>query len=166
VVADTGAVLASLASDRCYVAGWSGGGPHALACAAALPGVLATLVMAGVAPHDAEGLDWLAGMGQSNLDEFAAADGGEAPLRAFLEAEELAEVTAADILESFGSLLPPVDMAVLTDELGGDLAAGIRFGLRPGIDGWLDDDVAFVAPWGFDIASIEPPVSLWQGSAT
>jgi pimeloyl-ACP methyl ester carboxylesterase len=48
VVSDTKAVLHALRADRCVVAGWSGGGAHALACAARLPGVSATLVIAGV----------------------------------------------------------------------------------------------------------------------
>ena len=166
VVADTQAVLDALGADRCVVAGWSGGGPHALACAARLPGVAAALVIAGVAPSDAEGLDWLAGMGQDNLDEFAAAVAGEAALRAFLEAqrEHLAEVTVDQVVTSLESLLPAVDRAVLTDEFGEDIAATFRAAVRTGVDGWLDDDLAFVAPWGFDLHEIEVPTALWQGS--
>ena len=54
VVADTRAVLDALGVARCYVAGWSGGGPHALACGARLAErVDAVLVIAGVAPYQA-----------------------------------------------------------------------------------------------------------------
>jgi pimeloyl-ACP methyl ester carboxylesterase len=166
VVADTGAVLAELGAPRCFVAGWSGGGPHALACAAGLPGVAATVVIAGVAPSGAEGLDWLDGMGQANLDEFAAAAEGEEALRRFLDPERhgLAEVTAEGLLSGLDTLLPAVDRAVVTEEFGEDLAASIREGLRTSADGWLDDDLAFLQPWGFELSSIDTPVAVWQGS--
>ena len=63
------------------------------------------------------------------------------------------------------SLLPDVDRAVLTDEFGEDLALQFHEGLRNGITGWLDDDLAFTRGWGFDLAEIRRPITLWQGSA-
>lgn len=167
VVDDTAAVLASLGVDRCLVAGWSGGGPHALACAARLDAAAAVLVVAAVAPSEAEGLDWLAGMGQDNVDEFSAAVAGEATLIPHLRtlAGPMKDVTGADVADALAGLLPDVDRAVLTDEFAEDLAASTREGLRNGIDGWLDDDLAFAQPWGFDLAEIRLPVTLWQGSA-
>ena len=166
VVADTGAVLRALGADRCVMAGWSGGGPHALACAARLPGVSATLVIAGVAPSDGAGLDWMAGMGQGNIDEFGAAIEGPSALRDFLdgEREQLKEVSAENIVVSLESLLPEVDRAVLTDEFAEDIAASFHEGLREGVDGWLDDDLAFVSPWGFDLDEISTATAIWQGS--
>ena len=167
VVDDIAAVLNAIGAERCLVAGWSGGGPHALACGAHLDAAAAVLVIAGVAPRGAHGLDWLDGMGADNLAEFGAAMEGEAPLRQFLEAvrPELVDVTPAGIVESIASLLPDVDRAVLTDEFGEDLAASFHEGLRIGVDGWLDDDLAFVRPWGFELGDIRTPVALWQGSA-
>jgi pimeloyl-ACP methyl ester carboxylesterase len=54
VAQDTAAVLDDLGADSFVTAGWSGGGPHALACAAALPGrCLAAASIAGVAPYPA-----------------------------------------------------------------------------------------------------------------
>lgn len=168
VVADTRAVLDAIGVARCYVAGWSGGGPHALACGARLAErVDAVLVIAGVAPYQAEGLDFLAGMGADNVVEFGKAVEGEAALRSWMEGEgaQLREVTAADIVTAMSSLLPPVDREVLTEEFGEDMAAGFREGLRVGIDGWLDDDLAFTQPWGFALDEIATPTVLWQGSA-
>nr|WP_284290360.1 alpha/beta fold hydrolase [Angustibacter aerolatus] len=83
---DVAVLLDDLGLDTFVTWGSSGGGPHALACAALLPGrCLAAASVAGVAPYRAEGLDWLAGMGQDNLDEFGAAASGEATLRPWLE---------------------------------------------------------------------------------
>jgi len=166
VVFDTDAVLQALCADRCVVVGWSGGGPHALACAARLPRVSATLVIAGAAPADGDGLDWMAGMGQGNVDEFGAAKQGPGALRDFLDGEHghLKQVSAENILASLESLLPEVDRAVLTDEFAEDIAAGFHEGLRDGVDGWLDDDLAFMVPWGFDLGEIDTPTAIWQGS--
>jgi pimeloyl-ACP methyl ester carboxylesterase len=167
VVTDTAEVLAALGLEECLVAGWSGGGPHALACAARLAGVRAALVIAGVAPYRADGLDFLAGMGEDNVAEFGAALEGNDALHKFLTQlhPELKDVRPEGILESLHSLLPDVDRAVLTDEFGEDMAAGVREGLRLGIDGWFDDDMAFVRSWGFGLDEVRVPTSLWQGDA-
>jgi pimeloyl-ACP methyl ester carboxylesterase len=165
VVGDTEAVLASIGADRAYVAGWSGGGPHALACAARMPQAIATLVIAGVAPAGLPDLEFLDGMGQDNLDEFGAAFTGEADLRPYLDAQrpELVGVTAEGVIASMATLLPPVDRAVLTEEFGADLATSFGDALQVSVDGWLDDDLAFVQGWGFALDEITTPVHLWQG---
>jgi pimeloyl-ACP methyl ester carboxylesterase len=167
VVADTDAVLAALGAERCLTMGWSGGGPHALACGARLGATAAVLVVAGVAPYEADGLDWMAGMGEDNVVEFSAAVQGEDQLRPYLlrEGEPLRNIQAADIVASMESLLPGVDRAVLTGEFGEDMAAGFREAMRTGVDGWLDDDLAFARPWGFSLSEIAVPTMIWQGSA-
>ncbi len=166
VVEDTVSLLEAIGADRCIVAGWSGGGPHALACAARLPAAVAVLVIAGVAPYDADGLDWMAGMGEENVAEFSAAAAGEEQLRPFLDQvhPHLESVDAAGIVSSLASLLPEVDRAVLTDEFGEDMAASFHEALRTGVDGWLDDDLAFIEPWGFELAELSAPTMIWQGS--
>lgn len=166
VVADTADLLAHLKADRCLIAGWSGGGPHALACAARLDASAAVLVIAGVAPFDAPGLDFMAGMGEDNVTEFGAALAGEESLRLLLTGirPQLAEATAAHIVTSLASLLPPVDRAVLVDEFGEDMAASFHEAMRTGVDGWLDDDLAFTRPWGFDLGEVACPAAVWQGS--
>jgi pimeloyl-ACP methyl ester carboxylesterase len=166
VVVDIAEVLDALDADRCLIAGWSGGGPHALACGARLDAAAAVLVIAGVAPHDAAGLDWMAGMGEENVTEFGAANGGEQSLAPYLDEvrEHLKEVTLDGVIASLDTLLPDVDRAVLTDEFGEDMVASFREALRIGADGWLDDDLAFVKPWGFALEEISVPTSVWQGS--
>ena len=108
VAADVAEILDALDVETFITWGRSGGGPHALACAALLPGrCLAAASIAGVAPRDADGLDWTAGMGPENVAEFGAAERGSAELTAFLEkdAAVLATVTGADIIEGLGGLI-------------------------------------------------------------
>jgi pimeloyl-ACP methyl ester carboxylesterase len=167
VADDTAAVLAAIGAERCLIAGWSGGGPHALACGARLGATAAVLVIAGVAPYPAAGLDWMAGMGEENVVEFSTALRGEAELRPYLvkQAEQLREVTAGQIIAALETVLPDVDRAVLTGEVGDDMAASFREAVRVSVDGWLDDDLAFTQGWGFDLAEITVPTMIWQGSA-
>lgn len=165
VVGDTAAMLADLGAGECVIAGHSGGGPHALACAARLAGVRGALVIAGVGPGDADDLPFLDGMGEENVVEFGEAAAGEEALRRYLDAQraDLAGATADDIVRSLATILPAADVAVLTGEYGEDMAAAFAEGLRLGVDGWLDDDLAFLAPWGFELSEIRVPVTLWQG---
>jgi pimeloyl-ACP methyl ester carboxylesterase len=164
--ADVACVLDALGVDTCVTAGWSGGGPHALACAALLPDrVRAAATIAGVAPHDAEGLEWSAGMGRENLDEFGLARRGPGPLLAFLQdaGQGLMRTTGPELAGALGDLVDDVDRAALTGPTADDVAAQFRDGLRGGVLGWLDDDLAFVRPWGIDVAAIRIPVTIWQG---
>jgi pimeloyl-ACP methyl ester carboxylesterase len=167
VVSDTAAVLDRLDAETCLVAGWSGGGPHALACGALLPDrVRGVLCIAGVAPYAADGLDFMAGMGQDNIEEFGAALEGEEVLRHALDAQrpEMLHLTADQVVAALGDLVPPVDVAVLTGEVAEDLASEFRQALSVGVDGWVDDDLAFTRPWGFELADVAVPTYLWQGS--
>jgi pimeloyl-ACP methyl ester carboxylesterase len=163
---DTAAIAGQLGADRFYVAGASGGGPHALACAALLPDqVLACTTVASVAPFEAEGLDFLDGMGAENIEEFAAAVAGSAGLQDYLERQlpVLSEVTGEQVAAALGDVVSPVDVATLTGEFAEYLAASIRSALASGIWGWHDDDLAFVTPWGFELADLRVPVFIWQG---
>ena len=151
--ADLAAVLDALGIAEFVTVGWSGGGPHALACAALLPGrCLAAATMAGAAPYQAEGLDWWQGMGSENLAEFQAALAGPEALTSFLEpaAREMASLTGAD---------------ALTGEFADYLAASFRAAVAGGVAGWRDDDLAFVTDWGFTMADAAAgaPVAVWQG---
>jgi len=166
--ADLAAVLDAVGAGEFVTVGWSGGGPHALACAALLPGrCLAAASMAGVAPYGADGLDWLAGMGAENIEEFSAAQAGAEALTSFLEpaAREMAAMTAADVTAGLGDLVSAADQAAVTGEFADYLAASFRAAVAGGVAGWRDDDFAFIADWGFTMADVGAgtPVAVWQG---
>jgi pimeloyl-ACP methyl ester carboxylesterase len=166
VVGDTEAVADAFGAERFLVFGESGGGPYALGCAAILPArVVAAVSMSGPAPFNAEGLDFMAGMGQDNIDEFNAALAGELPLRTYLsdQREALLATSSQTLHEVLESLLSLVDKAVLTGDLVDWVHAASIRGLEPGCDGWLDDDAASVRPWGFDMSDIRVPVLIQAG---
>lgn len=164
--ADTAAILDLLGLDEFVTAGWSGGGPHALACAALLPErCTAVATLAGVGPFGAPDLDFLDGMGPENVEEIGAALAGEGPLRAWMaeHGEPHRHVTGEQIAEALGGLVPPIDRAQLVGGYADHLAAEFRRALARGFDGWVDDDLAFTADWGFDVGAIAAPVDVWQG---
>jgi pimeloyl-ACP methyl ester carboxylesterase len=161
-VAEGVAALADeLGVERFATWGISGGAPHALACAALLPErVVAAAVVGSPAPYDAEGLDWFAGQGEGNVAEHEAAAQGEETLRPLLEAEAAATLSGEST--GFETLLSPPDRAILPrlqDFLGRTFVEAISTGL----DGWVDDDLAFVRPWGFELSQVAVPVVLVHG---
>ena len=169
---DVATVADALGAARFYVAGHSGGGAHALACAALLPDrVIAAATIAGAAPRDADGLDWLAGQGEENVEEFQAALEGGDRLRALLEQwrdEMLGDAQAPaggedDPTAALGSLVSDADRAAITPETSAFATRRRRHALAPGIWGWFDDDITETRPWGFELADIRVPTTVWHG---
>jgi len=163
---DIEAVCDELGLERICVWGISGGGPHALAAAALLPErVAAAASLASVAPYGADGLDWLAGMGELNVEEFGVIFEGEEAQRASMEKqrEGLLSARPEELVEQWQTLLGPADREVATGEFAAELLDHMRAGIEAGGDGWLDDDLVFVKPWGFDVAAIRVPVLVWHG---
>ena len=158
---DIAAIADALGVGRYAVYGGSGGGPHALANAVRPERVVAVAALASVAPWGADGLDWLDGMGQDNLDEFGATLEGEEPLRRYLEEQREAMLGGSPeaIAESLTSLLCPPDLACLTGDLARYFYEQIAEALRSGVDGWVEDDFVFVKPWGFEFDEVERPGS-------
>jgi pimeloyl-ACP methyl ester carboxylesterase len=138
-----------------------------LACAAMLPDrVVAAASLASVAPYDAPGLDFFEGMGPGNIEEFGlVASGGEEASRPLTEqqAQEIVDATPQQLLEAMAPYLTPEDAAEMQRPLGPIMHAQMRDGLVDGADGWVDDNLLGVQPWGFDLSSIRVPVLLWQG---
>jgi pimeloyl-ACP methyl ester carboxylesterase len=145
-------VADALGVERFAVMGHSGGGSHALACGALLPErVLGVISVAALAPFGAEGLDWFAGMSDSGVASLrAAAEGMEAKKRYQAEPEHDPEMFTP---EDHAALSGP--WAWLLDVVGPAVEAG------PG--GLIDDDLAYVAPWGFEPAQVTAPTLLLHG---
>ena len=146
---DVAQVADALGIDRFATMGASGGGPHALACAALLPGrVTGVACLAGIAPFTGEP-GWFAGM--TAPGGLRAATGGRAARARYAETDEFD-------LESF----TPADWAAL-DGAWSSLGDDAQRAGQAGPEGLVDDDVAFVTAWGVDLARITAPVVLVQG---
>jgi pimeloyl-ACP methyl ester carboxylesterase len=161
--ADVRTISQAVGFERCAVWGLSGGGPHALACAALLGDLVAAVATIGsAAPPDGPGFD---------LDEE---DRKERELflsdRATWEREArewLAENLRWSSLDEFAEKLSagksPGDRAALHGEFGAWLYRAAQAALAPGEEGWMEDEVAYYLPWGFDLLSISVPVKVWHG---
>jgi pimeloyl-ACP methyl ester carboxylesterase len=168
---DVAALADELGLDRFGVIGGSGGGPHVLACAALLPDrVVRAACVVGVAPFGSAGLDedeWLAGMDPQNVKEFNWARAGEDVLvpeleREHREAEERVAEDPSRLLEGFelsesdrAEMARPEAMQVIRESTFEEAVNGVG--------GWADDDLAFLEPWGFDVAAISVPVLIRYG---
>ncbi|MEU4396869.1 alpha/beta hydrolase [Kribbella sp. NPDC023855] len=129
---------------RFGVFGGSGGGPHALACAALLGDrVTSCAVLSGVKPAD---------VGVPVLEE------GE--LRGRI-AEVAAEIMGR--IDGGGPELPNGAGPAARDD--SDAMARLRATFVDSVDGWVDDTFALARSWGFELATITAPVGLWSGTA-
>jgi len=154
---DIAAIADALELDRFPIFGVSGGGPHTLAFVARHPDrVVRAAALASLAPRDADGLDWTAGMGDGNRASAAEAIRGVEALTAHLDRSRSVQVS---------SLMPANDQAILArPEIGEMIRTAFAEAIRPGIAGWVDDVLAlFGLPWGFDPATVTRPVRLWHG---
>jgi pimeloyl-ACP methyl ester carboxylesterase len=171
-VDDVVALADHLGLEQFGVTGGSGGGSHALACAALLPDrVVRATCQVGVAPLGNPGLDqesWLAGMDPENVKEFGWAVAGEEVLIPELEAEH-ERITARVAVDPSAVL----DAFELSDSDREELARRERVQIireswaehsALGVEGWADDDLAHIRPWGFDLDRISIPVLVWYGA--
>ena len=163
---DGAALLDAVGHEHFVTAGWSGGGPRALACAGVLTGrCRAAASLAGPAPFDAVGLDFTAGMGEDNARDFELCVRDPDRFRAECEqgAHEYEMLTGETMAARLAGLLSTVDAESLSPELADWLAVSFREGYGKGADGAVADNLQLVRPWGFSVGAIKVPVSVWHG---
>lgn len=164
--ADVADIAEFLKLEEFSVVGRSGGGPHALACAARLPDrVRSAAVLVSLAPPDAPELDWFEGMTESNVREYRNARENLTLLQSNLV--QNADAMRADpmaLLTDLDNEMPDVDRQVVADAgIRRMLHDNFRTAIEKNADGWIDDAIAFTMPWGFDTQAITVPTLLWHG---
>lgn len=168
--ADVLAVADALGLDRFAVVGGSGGGPHALACAALLGDRVSRVAcQSSLAPLGERGLArerWLDGMDPEIAAELEWAEAGETVLTGEMEAAQALMQRRVD--EDPGALLgaeaPDGDVRFLVrPEVVEAFRRIVPEQARHGVGGSVDDTLAFASDWGFDLAQIDVPVLLTYG---
>jgi pimeloyl-ACP methyl ester carboxylesterase len=168
VAADVRTVADAYGLRKFAVVGRSGGGPHALACAALLPErTTRAAVLVSLAPRGAEGLDWFDGMALSNVIEFTAASNGYEGIAAHTKAvADAIRADPASLITRLQAELPDPDKRVVADRgIQSMLVETYAEAMRASDYGWIDDALAFCSPWGFDLAALTVPVLLWHGAS-
>jgi pimeloyl-ACP methyl ester carboxylesterase len=164
---DVSAIAHAFGIERLAVWGISGGGPHALACAALLPDLVpAVASLCSPAPYGSDGLDFFTGMGEDNAADVQLLldDPEAARKKCRVDRKDMLAATPEGIHQGLASLLSPTDAHALTVEVATELVTAIQSGLAPGDEGWWEDNVAEMEPWGFSLADIQIPVQLWHGA--
>jgi len=163
---DVRAISRTLGFERCAVWGFSGGGPHALACAALLPDLVSAAASIGsMAPPDAPGFDFLDAMVGSNREdiELMRADRELWERSSRGDREQVLAMTAADLADAWSEGTSAGDGELLHTPFGAWLHRAVVAGIEPTADGWIDDSVAFDTAWGIEPATIAVPVRVWHG---
>jgi pimeloyl-ACP methyl ester carboxylesterase len=165
--ADVRRLSEAVGFERCVVWGFSGGGPHALACGALLEDLVAAVATVGSpAPLDAPGVDFLADRSEEDRadHELFLSDRAEWERQGEQQRKELLAMSPGELAEQWSAGKSPADGAVLRGDFGVWLHRASQAAVASGIDGWTGDDIAlFHSPWGFDPASISIPVKVWHG---
>ncbi|AUG79188.1 alpha/beta hydrolase [Kitasatospora sp. MMS16-BH015] len=165
--ADVTAIADAFSLRDFAVLGRSGGGPHALACAALLPDrVRRVAALVSLAPRHADGLDWYGGMTASNVRAYREIERG---LQHIADSLQLRSQRLRDdptgLINGLVSELPPTDRTLVADAgIRRMLLSTFRQAFRQNADGWIDDMLAFTTDWGFKVEDIAVPTRLWHGA--
>lgn len=167
---DVRTIADALRLEKFAVIGGSGGGPHALACAALLSGrVERVACQSSLAPLGQFGLsraEWLDGMDPESAAELAWAEAGEETLTDAMErAQRLMERRiSSEPGALIGQEASPANVEfLLRPEVIEAFRRIVPEQARSGVGGSVDDILAFVGDWGFELESIAMPVLLTYG---
>jgi pimeloyl-ACP methyl ester carboxylesterase len=162
----TAAAIDELGIDRFAVIGVSGGGPYALACGAALP----DRVMAVITGAGSSGFDEAVDGAQFEVEELdltreqavRPTPEGRQALAHFYD-PEIERLRGADV-DAFMNWIGEDPVAATPEQRATAtyVLEAVQEGIRPGRDGWLDDGLAIVRPWGFELADVRQPVAVWH----
>jgi pimeloyl-ACP methyl ester carboxylesterase len=161
---DVAAVAEALEFERFLVVGSSGGGPHALACAAELGdrvlGCAAVASAAPLVPSEVEGL-----IGVNREAQRVLAERGRPGMVDFLG--ELRGHLLADVIGTLDVQLADAPTADIEWNQREDVQKvrreAILEALRPGVQGWVDDSVSiFGDDWGFELGSVTCRIRFWH----
>ena len=165
--ADTATVADALGIERFGVYGVSGGGPHSLACAALLGDRVArTACVVGVGPFAVPDLEFYDGLNELSVAEFEIALRGRAAMEEYVEPFVAATRSVSSaVMDEWGAELPEPDREAYygTPQARALLERALAESMAVSGSGWVDDGLAFVAPWGFELAQIGTPVAIWAG---
>ncbi len=165
VVSDTRAALEHFGVERCMIIGVSGGGPHALACAARLSGASNATIICGVGPAAEMGTERFIGQSAYFRALVDAWQAGREQVRELLAPTwNVSALTPQGFITRMASRLPPADQAVIDDAYAEHFVANLQEAMRQSLDGLVDDQIAIVSPWGFDLTEITIPISVWHGT--
>ncbi|HET9090209.1 MAG TPA: alpha/beta hydrolase [Acidimicrobiales bacterium] len=159
-------IASALGVQRLAVWGVSGGGPHALACAALLDGLVCGCVaFSSLAPFDEHRLDWFEGMGGDLIDDVQLAlDSPEAAREAWMKFRVDLLSLSPEQIELRAQKLPPADVTA-EPYFRWLLSTNFRDAFAPGIEGKWEDGCAYLSPWEVDLEDINVPVRLWHGTS-
>jgi len=159
-------IMEALGVERFATWGVSGGGPCALACAALLPDrVIAACVFASLGRSDVPDLDFMSGRSDGFREEvglfFNDRDAARRKYRddAATQLPEMSDPSFWMVRWGDRAGTDPAHSQTLAEHL----AALIREAARHGDEGWWEDWVSYLSPWGFDLNDIQCPVQLWHG---
>jgi pimeloyl-ACP methyl ester carboxylesterase len=165
--ADAAVVADALGIERFGVYGVSGGGPHSLACAGLLGDrVTRTACVVGVGPFAAPDLDFYEGLNELSVVEFEIALRGRSAMEEYVESfVAQTRAVGSAVMDEWGAELPEPDREAYygTPEARALLERALTESMVVSGAGWVDDDLAFVAPWGFELEQIATPVAVWAG---
>jgi len=162
---DLATLADALGIERFALIGVSGGGPYAVAAAAAMPRRVVLLALVGpvgpVADHGRQ-------LRMSRVHRLLFRTLARLPLACrafFLGLRRLLSLAPEIAYRGLLARVPRADRAILArDDVKASLREAVREGLRPGVEGAVQDVRLFCAPWGLELAGVDASAVMWQGS--